>query len=391
MSRLLLTPQAVRELLARRFVARHRDWLSGDGDWPMAIALGMPTEKLAAEEPAQVRAWADQWARWSGPGQVSWQERLWGRLGSQRLPASLLLDGPGEVAALIDQSARWETALQRYRRMTVRWPALAQGNALANRFDVLADYDQQDFDRLHALLEWADCNHAAGLSLRQLPIEGLHTKWLERRSVLVASLLRVIRAAPAESDLFGLLGVRRPPHRVRIRLLCDRLRQQAGGLADLEAPLSELASLPIEPRAVIVVENLETGLALQPRDGVVCIMKLGLAAVVLGDIPWVAAAQMLYWGDIDTHGMVILGRARQVVPGLRSVLMDEATLLRFRPLCTEEPVQSSEAIVPGLDQAEQALLDGLRAMTWGQQLRLEQERIPMEYAERVITAELSGV
>jgi hypothetical protein len=42
----------------------------------------------------------------------------------------------------------------------------------------------------------------------------------------------------------------------------------------------------------------------------------------------------------DTHGFAILDRSRRAVPHLRSVLMDEATLLSHRPLWVQEASQS---------------------------------------------------
>ena len=84
----------------------------------------------------------------------------------------------------------------------------------------------------------------------------------------------------------------------------------------------------------------------------------------------------MYWGDIDTHGLVILSRARRVLPGLRSVLMDEATLLAHKTLWTLEPVQHAEAELTELTAEERAVFVGLRSGEWGPKLRLEQERLP---------------
>ncbi len=74
--------------------------------------------------------------------------------------------------------------------------------------------------------------------------------------------------------------------RVRIGLLCPELRRVAGGVGDLEAPVNEIAALPISPTHAIIVENLETGLALPERRGTVCVMKLGRAVGVLAQLPW---------------------------------------------------------------------------------------------------------
>ncbi|NYT67857.1 Wadjet anti-phage system protein JetD domain-containing protein [Pusillimonas noertemannii] len=67
------------------------------------------------------------------------------------------------------------------------------------------------------------------------------------------------------------------------------------------------------------------------------------AVSALKALPWLRTAEVLYWGDIDTHGSAILDRARKTVPQIRSVLMDEATLLAHQSLWVQEPLLCSNA------------------------------------------------
>jgi hypothetical protein len=62
-----------------------------------------------------------------------------------------------------------------------------------------------------------------------------------------------------------------------MRVLCPRLRTRVGGLCDIEAPIAELAALQLAPTISLVVENLNTGVALPDIDGTVAFMRLGLA------------------------------------------------------------------------------------------------------------------
>ena len=106
----------------------------------------------------------------------------------------------------------------------------------------------------------------------------------------------------------------------------------------------------------------------------------------LAAAPWLYKKEIYYWGDIDTHGFAILNRARSHLPGLRSVLMDEATLLGHRDLWVEETVQHAAEALPLLGDAEQAVYQGLKRHTWGQNVRLEQERVAWDAAWRALTA-----
>lgn len=379
MTKTLSQPEAVRELLRQRYIRQQGAWLTGDGVWPLTIALGSPIERDAAAEPAAVRAWADTWAKWEGPGTVTFEERRWAKLGPQRIPVVLTLDRPADVATIVGEGARWGRAVTRYAELASRWPALA-GPTLARQFEVLADYDHAAMSRLAALLEWLEENPASGLYLRQLPVEGIDTKWVEQRRGLVADLLRALRPELREADFLALCGLERTPHRVRLRLLDGGLAETTGGLRDIEAPIAEVAALALAPRAVVIVENLETGLALPDLPGTVAFMKLGHGVTVLRDIPWIAGVPAIYWGDVDTHGFAILEKARNALPHLVSVLMDAQTLLANRMRWGSERSPYPEAELPRLTASERDVYRGLRENRWAERVRLEQERIPWRAA-----------
>lgn len=391
MPKKLLSPEAARDFLVRRFNNQHQNWLAGEGAWPLVVGLGTPTEKDIADDVAAVREWATAWQSRTGPGDVVFEDRQFARLGRHSLPVSLMLPDAASVAAAVGQLRRWEVASKRCQQVRERWPAMER-RVLATRFDVLADYSAVDFERLLALLAWLEANPASGLYLRQLPVEGVDTKWLEKRTGLVAGLLRSLReVADDHGDFHRLFGLRKPAHRVRVRILCPTLRQSVGGLCDIEAPVAEIGELPLAPRAVVVVENLETGLALPDLPDTVVVMRLGNAVGAVGALPWLGGAEVvLYWGDIDTHGFAILDRARRAVPHLRSVLMDEETLLSHRSLWVQEAAQCPNVPLVALTAEERSVYENLRACAWGTRIRMEQERLGWADAMAVLTRALYG-
>ena len=108
----------------------------------------------------------------------------------------------------------------------------------------------------------------------------------------------------------------------------------------------------------------------------------------LGSVPWLQASNAVYWGDIDTHGFAILDRARRALPQLRSVLMDEATTLQYQHLWGTEPAQTTNFALEHLYEHELAVYTALKANTWGQKVRLEQERLPWKRCLDILTASL---
>jgi hypothetical protein len=387
----LLSPDGARDFLVRRFNNQHQDWLTGEGTWPLQLSLGMPTEKDATEDTAGVRAWVAAWTTWKGVAEVVWEERKWARMGTQQLPVSLVVSSAADVAAFVGQAPRWKKANERYAHMLGRWPQLADGSSLASRFNVLADYSELDFNRLFTLLEWLDANPSSNVYLRQLPVEGLDTKWAEQRIGVITGLLKDIRAEKTDGNFHDICGLKKPAHRMRIRLLCPKLRKAVGGLRDIEAPVEEIAALSIAPAFAVIVENLDTGMALPDMPDTVAVMRLGNAVSALGLIPWLQNTTSVYWGDIDTHGYAILDRARRALPQIRSVLMDELTVLQHRSLWGHEPTQCSDLALEQLEPHETVVYAALRNNSWGQNVRLEQERLPWDSCVQALRGALSLV
>jgi hypothetical protein len=173
-----------------------------------------------------------------------------------------------------------------------------------------------------------------------------------------------------------------------MRILDAEMRSRFGGLSDISAPCDELAGMRIRPAHIFIVENLQTGLAFHDLPGTVAIMRLGYAVDVLGQLPWLQHAQCIYWGDIDTHGFAILNRARTYIPSLKSVLMDESTLLDHRDLWGEEKSQHHSIELALLTNVEQKLYQSLKSNQYGQQVRLEQERVRWDLAWTAVQASI---
>src|SRR5258708_12193648 len=80
----------------------------------------------------------------------------------------------------------------------------------------------------------------------------------------------------------------------------------------------------------------------------------GYAVPVLEPLGWLAGLDVVYWGDIDTHGFAILDRLRRHLPHARSMLMDRATLLAHREHWATEPAPTAAAL-DRLHQADSVL------------------------------------
>jgi hypothetical protein len=379
----LLLPEHVEQVLAKRYANAHRLWITGKGQWPFRVTLGNPTETDMRGHSDLFRKWILAWNDWSGVGRLEWRERQWKTIGTQRLPKAILLDNPSEVAKWIGRADHWRQARERYECLTSRWPMLC--DYLICVLPVISEYGEQDFCSIMRLLEWLEANPNSNLYPRQIPVAGVDSKCLERHKGVIAELLSLIQGtSPTELDFYQRCGLKAPPKQMRLRLLDRELRKIVGGLSDFAASPAELAQLSLDVRQLFVVENLQTGLAFEALPGAAVLMGLGYSVEGIVELPWATTARCTYWGDIDTHGFSILSRVRAYLPHVESMLMDEQTLLDHQALWCEEERPHSASELPGLTDEEQAVFGNLKQNRWGVRVRLEQERIPWDYAWRVI-------
>ena len=174
------------------------------------------------------------------------------------------------------------------------------------------------------------------------------------------------------------LGLRPRPVYVRVALLDPADRARFAGIRDLAVSSEQLARLSVRPRHLIVIENLETALTIPDMDGTVIIHALGHNLAPLRDLGWAQqAGHVTYWGDLDTEGFTILSAFRGLGYPANSVLMDEATLVRYRRFAIEDTATPDRGDLLHLTQTEYDTWQGLLSNRWGRRLRLEQERIPL--------------
>ena len=92
----------------------------------------------------------------------------------------------------------------------------------------------------------------------------------------------------------------------------------------------------------------------------------------IANAPWLSRVPVYYWGDIDTHGFAILDHLRSLVPHVRSVLMDHATLHAHEDQWGYESEQVRRDLLH-LTRGEKDVYDDLRDNRIRANLRLEQE------------------
>jgi hypothetical protein len=237
---------------------------------------------------------------------------------------------------------------------------------------------RNDWLRLVDTVSWIEQNHAP-VYVRQVDVPGVDTKFIENHRRILTDLLeghletsRVDWAAP-RSDFVARFRLRVKPSYVRLRLL-DEASASSLGFGELTVRTDELATPPRSVSTVYVVENEITYLAFPPLAHSVAVFGGGYAVPTLHRLDWLDHVELIYWGDVDTHGFAILDHVRRRFPHTRSMLMSVKTLMDHEQHWGTEPSQTT-APLTHLTSEEAELYCDLIEGTYGPSIRLEQERV----------------
>ena len=348
-------------------------------DWePLSIPIRGPSARQIGECLAEVRQWAADWAQAAfGPLRVEYKQVGGRHFGSNSIPCRAWLDGYDEAWALLKAGpdVRRLNELMEAARGTRLIPWLTGHPMRALRL-------AGAWDKLLDTVRWIEQRQALGMYLRQIDVPGVNTKFIERYKGVLTELLDAqlepSRVDVAATDFAGRYGFLRRPGYVRFRV--------AGGFrgfSELSVRTNEFAAAPDGITRAYVIENEITYLAFPVPEAAMAILGGGYAVPVLEPLGWLTGLEIVYWGDIDTHGFAILNRLRHHLPHARSILMDRATLLGHRDHWVIEPSPTAAAL-DHLDRAESALYADLISNAYAPSVRLEQERISFTAVEKAV-------
>jgi hypothetical protein len=376
-------PAEVRAWLSKR-------WRSGSlltafaegNDWePLGVPLRGPAAGEIGGRLAEVQRWAAEWAVADrGPLRVEYKKIGGRHVGANLIPCRAWIDGYDQAWELVGVRAE----VRRFRSLAdvtagscprlVPWLARRPMQLLK-----LADR----WDQLLATVRWIDERQSPAMYLRQIDVPGVDTKFIEQHRGVLTELLD-LQLTPDRIDLdagdfAARYRFRRKPRYVRFR---------SGGLSgftELSVRTDELTTPPPDIKRAYVIENEITYLAFPLPAAAIVIFGGGYAVDVLESLGWLADLDLVYWGDIDTHGFAILNRLRRRFGHARSMLMDRPTLLAHRCQWVTEP-RPTVGRLDLLEPDEAELYRDLVDDTLGRSTRLEQERISFAAIEHALAS-----
>ena len=364
--------------------------LAGEPVFPLRIPLKKPNTQALSEHFEVARQWIATLVaaakEQTGAGYaLEWREFNHRQLGRNRIPVAAILASEQDGLALIGK----QRDAARFRALTATilggYPALAAW--LAKHPLTVLDH-AESWPRLLAVLDWVARHPRSGVYLRQIDATGIDTKFIERHRGLLGELLdsvlppESVNARHSGASGFEMrYGFKRKPAQIRFRILDPKFFIQ--GLSDVTVTCSEFAQLALPVQRVFMTENEINFLAFPRVPDSLVLFGSGYGFEALAQAGWLRHKEIVYWGDIDSHGFAILDQLRGHFPATRSLLMDRATLLEHRSFWGREDRPTTRELIR-LRSEESALYDDLRCNRLAPSLRLEQERIGYAWVEAAL-------
>jgi hypothetical protein len=236
---------------------------------------------------------------------------------------------------------------------------------------------------------------ASTWTLRQLPVPGMHTKWLDTHG----ALLRHVAGRDVRDEVRPRLTVIHLTYVDPDHNASGRRRHDAWTTGDVH-------DIAYRPRVVLVVENRDCRLWFPPvRDTIVVEGGGKAAAALLANVPWIRAGDhVVYWGDIDADGYTILNRFRAALAEpadgapakpVTSILMDVTDLHQYSQHGVNHdkagrPIKPSPEPMPHLTEAETTAYNTITTAGPTPFRRIEQEAIPLTHAVTQLLRILEG-
>jgi len=372
----MLSPEDIRRRALTRYPDFLRSIVNGSAFFPLPIRFGKPS---ATEDFEKLRTEITALAKANLGCHIEWMEVNSRRWGKQRLPECVEFVDEGSYLRALGKTKEVVRFRENLALTRERCPALIP-LVEARPLDAI-----EFADVWPGLLEvccYFQSHPRPNLYARELPLS-VDTKFIERHQSVLSRLLiaGILPKAFVEADRFEeRFGIRYDEPLIRLRLLDESLKDVLQvPFPDLAIPLSCFRHLDWHKLRVVVSENKMTFLTLPSVANGIGIWGAGNAAALLHGVPWLSNCHILYWGDLDTQGLEILSRLRNVFPHTRSLMMDMEAFNCFQSLCVPGTPSKSPAPL-NLASSEFSAWSVIQSRN----LRLEQERLPPSLVQRAI-------
>lgn len=388
----------VQQKLCDKYIANQKNLkalLKGEMTYPIKVGLNPPkSAKEISKNAFESRTFFSQWREFisefsnqhsddlsnlSPAIQLEYRANYKG-LDIPNVPKTLLINNfQGLLCILSKHDAEYLA----YQQGMLR----AEAAALAEHFTVeielvyktLVDHNifnlgEQERGMLIILLPQLYNGLGKGMYLRQLPLVGVDTKFIENNTAVIEGILDILFEGSV-SDFGGLIPWLGCLDNLKtwllVRPLCQDSRASFAGFSELELDSNALSKNALPAKNIIVVENRQSCLALPQIPNTIAVAGGG-KNIAWMKADWLRDKNVFYWGDIDADGLQILGLARKYCNHVIPLMMDRDTIIQHQDMMVNS--DHTVAIPDGLSDDELILFHDLMTHQFNGN-RLEQEKI----------------
>ena len=375
----MIKPAEIVKKAERKYRDVLRAHLNNDDLFPMEFPVGRLSKNLV-ERRQQIDDLRQRSRETTGQGYtLEWQTVNRRDIGKQTTPRRVIIETLDDYLAVVRKRTEYQQFVSDVERIRRQFPELEDW--MCANPQAIIDFSDH-WDDLLLVCDYFVKHPRPNLYIRELPIS-VHTKFIEQHSRILRHLLDTLLPAnvitPDVNEFSQRFGLKTPSPTIRIRLLEEQLDWlHRLRLDDLTLPVDQLAHLltkHIQPKTVIIAENLMNFLTLPAHPASVGLFGRGFAVQLLADVRWLHQCRVIYWGDIDAHGFQILSDLRKLFPHVRSVMMDQQTLDNHAEYVVEGNRVRADRF-DGLTEVEAIVAQHILEHN----LRLEQEHISQSYA-----------
>lgn len=300
-------------------------------------------------------------------------------IGTQSLPTIIYFDTKKDFLKFLGKEKEVEKFINDWQTIYSHFPELKDW-ILQNPTKII-----QHQDKWECILKV--CNFfkncpKPNLYIRELPIN-VHTKFIESNKSITTELLEVIIQSHInqnEKEFEKRFNLKYREPLIRFKVLDKKISQSYfSGINDISIPVSQFECLNLPLKKVLIVENkttLYTTLTLPKMEETIAIFGSGYGVSNLKNVNWFKNIDLYYWGDIDAQGFEILSQVRSYFPKTTSILMDKETFDKYFENDFGAPTIVKNELL--FNENEKKLYETVKMNNW----RLEQEKIPLDYANK---------
>ena len=344
----MLTPDQIRRRALNRYEDFLRSLCTGEPFFPLNVfGGGLAKPKDFVADRAAIETLRKESKEQAGFGyDITWEDRNFRRFGTQKVPSTVVFTAQDDYTRFLNKLAEVRQFQADYGLIQHQFHELKSW-AQTKPLKVVAHAGE--WDGLLKVCAHLQKHGRPNCYLRELPVE-VDTKFIERKRGVLNELLPIV----ALDCVAGRHDVRKPfwfPAKqplVRFRFLDAEIAKSAGlPFCDFAISLEEAEQLRLSASNVVIVENEMTFLTLPSLPKSVALFGGGDAVSPLCRLSWLTNARLVYWGDMDTHG---LNLCRLCAPGhilAESIMMRrDQRAVCFAPRAARRPVPLSTTPVP---------------------------------------------